>query len=456
MAENKAMNRINRLLDPGSFVEIGAQITSRMTSFTMDQQQVASDGVITGYGLIDGNPVFVYCQDRDVLNGTMGEMHATKIANLYDWAMKTCAPVIGLIDCGGFRLQESVDALDGFGALLKKQVEANGCLTQICGVLGTCAGGMTMVPALCDFVYMAKDSRMFVNAPHTLTDDPALARNFKADMFQNEISGQAEVVATEEEVLSKIRDLVLMLVDDTYGCCEEEELNRYVTVTPSKDMDVRELIGQCADNGLFIELRGSYCPEMVTGFMKLNGIRVGVIANAPAIYDKDGKRMEGTPKGLTAAGCAKAAAFVRYCDSQEMPVLTIVAADGFASLVDTEIRMPIALAELVKAYSECWSTKINLIVGDTYGTAYLAMNAKSIGGADLAFCWDTVKIGMMNAESAANILDAKGDASERGRQAQAYDALQNAGQTAASRGSIDAVIAPRDTRKHLIMAFSVV
>ena len=454
MAENLALKRIGRLLDEGSFVEIGAQITSRMTSFTKERQQIASDGVITGYGLIEGNPVFIYCQDRAVLNGTMGEMHAAKIVNLYDWAMKTCAPVIGLIDCGGFRLQESVDALDGFGKLLKKQVEASDCLTQICGVLGTCAGGMTMIPALSDFVYMSKASKMFVNAPHTLTDDPDLARNFKPDMFQNEISGQAEVLETEAEVLDKIKELVLMLVDDTYGCCQDEELNRAISVDVSAELDTRELIRQCADYRQFIELRSSYCPEMVTGFIRLNGIRAGVVANAPALFDQQGVKTEDLPKGLTAAGCAKAAAFVDFCGAREIPVLTIVAADGFASLVDTEIRMPEALASLVKAYSQCWSTKINLIVGNTYGTAYTAMNAKSIGGADLAFCWDTVKIGMMNAENAANILDAEGDADARAEQAAAYEALQNAGQSAASRGSIDAVISPKDTRKHLIMAFS--
>lgn len=451
MEECMARKRIDGLLDEGSFVELGALLTARITDFTLKPNREPSDGVITGYGQIDGNPVFVYSQNRDVLNGTMGEMHAKKIADLYDRAMKTGAPVIGMIDCGGFRLQESVDALDGFGKVLAKQVEAGGCCLQISAVFGTCAGGMTMVPALSDFTFMTKDAQMFVNAPHTISDNPKLARDFSSGQFQNEVSGQAEVLDTEEEVLSKIRELVLMLTDDTYGCCEEEELNRLITPTEG---DTRALLRECADGHLFTEVYGGYHPEMVTGFMKLNGIRIGVVGNVSALYDENGEKTGELPKGLTSGGCKKAAKFLRYCACADIPILTVTSADGFAPLEDTEKELPAALAELVKAFSEAWVSKINLIVGDTYGSAYLAMNAKTIGGTDMVFAWDGIKIGMMEAEKAANILAADADAAGRERQAAEYEKRQNSVEAAAARGCVDAIIAPESTRKHLIMAFS--
>ena len=451
MAECLALKRVHTLLDEGSFVELGALATARITDFTLKQMKEPSDGVITGYGQIEGNPVFIYSQNRDVLNGTMGEMHAKKIADLYDKAYKAGAPVIGLIDCGGFRLQESVDALDGFGKVLEKQVNASGCCLQISAVLGNCSGGMTLVPALSDFVFMTRDAQMYVNAPHTLTDNPKLARDFQCGQFQNEVSGQAEVLDTEEEVLAKIRELVLALVDDTYGCCGEEELNRYVT---AKAGDTRALLKECADGRLFTEVYGSYNPEMVTGFLKLNGIRIGVVGNASALFDEKGEKTADLPNGLTAGGCKKAAKFVRFCNENDLPVLTVTAADGFAPLENTEKELPAALAELVKAFSESWASKVNLIIGDTYGTAYTSMNAKAIGGANMVFAWEGVKIGMMKAEKAANILAADGDCAERERQAAEYETLQNSVESAAARGSVDAVIPPESTRKHLIMAFS--
>lgn len=454
MAECLALQRISQLLDEGSFVETGALVSARITDFTLKNQAEPSDGVITGYGQIEGNPVFVYSQNRDILNGTMGEMHAKKIADLYDLAMKTGAPVIGLLDCGGFRLQESVDALDGFGKVLAKQVECADSVIQISGILGNCAGGMTMIPALSDFAFMAKDAQMFVNPPHTLTDNPNLARNFVAGKYQNEISGQAEVLETEAEVLEKIRELVVMLVDDDYGCCGEDELNLYVSEKTAERLDTRALLNECADRE-FVEIRPAYYPEMVTGFLTLNGIRVGAVGNASVLYDENGEKTADLAKGLTAGGCEKAAEFLHFCNIHDIPVLSVTAADGFEATENTEERLPRAIAGLVKEFSEsCWNTKVNLIIGDTYGSAYLAMNAKSVGGADMVFAWDQARIGMMEAEKAANILFADADAAAKERQTSAYEAQQNSVLSAASRGSVDAVIAPQDTRKHLIMAFS--
>lgn len=454
MAECLALKRISQLLDEGSFVEVGAAVSARITDFTLKNQAEPSDGVITGYGQIEGNPVFVYSQNRDVLNGTMGEMHAKKIADLYDLAMKTGAPVIGLLDCGGFRLQESVDALDGFGKVLAKQVECADSVIQISGILGNCAGGMTMIPALSDFAFMAKDAQMFVNPPHTLQDNSNLARNFVAGNYQNEISGQAEVLETEAEVLEKIRELVLMLVDDEYGCCSEDELNRYVSGKTAELKNTRALLNECADNS-FVEVRPAYYPEMVTGFLKLNGIRVGAVGNASALYDESGEKTTDLAKGLTAGGCEKAAEFVRFCNTHDIPVLTVTAAGGFEAVESTEKDMPKAICSLVKEFSQgCWNTKVNLIIGDTYGSAYVAMNAKAIGGADMVFAWENAKVGMMEAEKAANILFADEESAAKERQASSYEARQNSVYSAAARGSVDAVIAPKDTRKHLIMAFS--
>lgn len=454
MGENIALKRIEKLLDAGSFVELGALVSARITDFTLKNQAEPSDGVITGYGQIEGNPVFVYSQNREVLNGTMGEMHAKKIADLYDKAVRSSAPVIGLIDCGGFRLQESVDALEGFGRILEKQMAYSGELLQICGVLGTCAGGMTMIPALSDFTFMSKDADMFVNAPHTIIDNAALARDYVSEAYQNEVSGQAEVLESEDEVLEKIRQLVLMLEDEEYGCCDESELNRYVASgKTAENKDTRALLKECADNGLFMEIRPAYHPEMVTGFMKLNGILVGVAGNAAALFDEEGNAVKELPLGLTAGGCKKAAEFLAYCNMHSVPVLTVSAADGFAAVEDTEKNLPKALAGLVRTFSGLWSARVNLIIGDTYGSAYTAMNTKSVsGGTNMTLAWDQVKVGMMQAEKAANILFARDE--EKEKQASAYEAKQNSVWSAAARGSIDAVIEPKDTRKHLIMAFS--
>ena len=382
MAECLALERINRLLDEGSFVEVGALVSARTTDFTVNDQSAPSDGVITGYGQIEGNPVYVYSQNRDVLNGTMGEMHAKKIAKLYDMADKAAAPVIGLLDCGGFRLQESVDALDSFGCVLAKQAEYADSVLQISAVMGNCAGGMTLIPAMSDFAFMTKEAQMYVNAPHTIQDNKKLSREFDSAKYQAAVSGQAEVLESEEAVLTKIRELVVMLIDEEYGRCGEDDLNRYISDKTCAMKDARALLAECADDK-FLEIRPDYAPEMVTGFLTLNGILVG------AAYHDGG-----------------------------------------------------------------FNSKVNLIMGDTYGSAYVAMGARSISDADMVFAWDDVKVGMMEAEKAANILFAAEGEKATEKQAAAYEGKQNAVTSAAARGSVDAVIAPAQTRKHLIMAFS--
>ncbi|MCC8141807.1 MAG: carboxyl transferase [Lachnospiraceae bacterium] len=454
MADNKAMERIEKLLDAGSFVELGALVTSRVTDFSLQDQAEPSDGVITGYGQIEGSPVYVYSQNRDVLNGTIGEMHAKKITDLYDKAMRTGAPVIGLIDCGGFRLQESVDALDAFSKVLERQILCSGELLMISAVFGTCAGGMTLVPALSDFTFLTKDAQMFVNAPHTVTDNTSMARDPAPAVYQNEVAGLAEMLDTEDEVIEKIRSLILMFENDMYGSSSPSDLNRFIDADRiAEHTDTRTLLRECADNGEFLEICPACHPEMVTGFMRLNGILVGVAGNAPALFDDTGEIEKELPKGLTAGGCEKASRLITFCSQADIPVLTVAAADGFARVEDTEKNLPAALADMMRALARLPKARVGLIIGDTYGSAYLAMNARPLwNGTSMILAWDQVKVGMMEAEKAANILFAK-DADKERRESD-FESKQNSVLSAAAHGNIDLVIDPKETRKHLIMAFS--
>lgn len=454
MEGNRARKRILALLDTGSFVEVNALVTARTTNFSVKPKMESPDGVIAGYGQIEGNPVFVYSQDKDSLGGTMGEMHAKKICRLYDLAAKTGAPVIGFLDSAGFRLDESVDALDAFGSVLEKQMHTKGNCLQICGVFGQCAGGLTFIPALADFTYMSSGAALFVNPPHTIADDGTLARNFDTAEYPNTVSGQAQVLPSEENVINAIRELVLFLEDRSYGVCEEEELNRMISPAVVQRADIRALLAECADSR-FLEIRPDFCPEMVTGFLKLNGILVGAIGNASALYDAKGEKRADLPKGLTPGGCRKAAQFVHFCNAFGLNLLTVGAADGFEKSARSQARLSGALAQLVQElYLAKGSTRVSLLIGDTYGTAYTVMNAKAFGGADLTFAWSGIKTGMLPADQAAAILYADQDIAETAAQAAAFDQFQNAVESAAARGSVDAVIDPAETRKHLIMAFS--
>ncbi|MCD8300583.1 MAG: carboxyl transferase [Clostridiales bacterium] len=443
MAEYNALERVEKLLDAGSFVEVGALVTARLTDFSIGHHFEPSDGVITGYGQIDGNPVYVYSQNRAVLNGTMGEMHAKKLADLYDKAARTGTPVIGLIDCAGFRLQESVDALDAYAKVLAKQMQYARKMLMVSGIFGLCGGAMTLIPAFSDFTFMTKEARMFVNAPHTVTDDAQLSRNFNSGIYHNEVSGLAEVLETEDDVIAKIRAVICMGGSCSYGSCDEAELNRFISDDVIKDIpDTRALLNECSDYGNFLEIRPAYQPEMVTGLLRLNGIEVGAIGNVPTIS-----------RGLTTGGCRKAADFVRFCRRARIPVLTISATDGSEAVERTERSIPWAMASLMEELAGITEARVNLIIGDTYGIGYIAMTTKALfEGSNMTIAWKDVKLGMMHAEKAINIIAAQDP--EMVRQAASYESRQNSIRSAAARGSVDSLIDPRETRKHLIMAFS--
>ena len=278
-SNNLAEQRICRLLDENSFMEIGSLVTARNTDFNLADEATPSDGVITGHGLIDGNLVFVYSQDSSVLNGTIGEMHAKKIAAVYDRAMKMGAPVIGLLDCAGVRLQESVDALNALGMIYEKQVMASGVIPQICAVFGNCGGGLTVVPGLCDFAYMEADkAKMFVNAPNAIEGNYVGKCDTSSADFQSTETGVIDMAGSEEEIFAQIRELVCMLPADNTenGYMEEceDDLNRACENVDTMKGDPRFVLSEISDNHNFLETKKDYAKSMVTGFIQLNGLTV--------------------------------------------------------------------------------------------------------------------------------------------------------------------------------------
>lgn len=455
-AQNLASTRIASLLDANSFVEIGGQITARNTDFNLSAQKTPSDGVITGYGLIDGNLVYVYSQDVSVLKGTIGEMHAKKIANIYALAMKTGAPVIGLIDCAGIRLQEATDALNGFGQIYMSQTMASGVVPQITGIFGTCGGGMAMIPALTDFTFMEeKKAKLFVNAPNALKGNRAEVCDTASAAFQSE-SGLVDFVGSEDEIFAQMRALVCMLPgnnedNDSYEECTDD-LNRVCADLANCAGDTSIALSQIADNHVFFETKKDYAKSMVTGFIRLNGMTVGCVANRNEIYDENGKKTESFNGEMSAAGAKKAADFVSFCDAFSIPVLTLVNVKGFKATKESEKHIAKTVGKLIYAYAEATVPKVSVIVGQAYGSAYLAMNSKSIG-ADMVYAWPTAEIGMMDANMAAKIMYPNADAAEINEKAAEYATLQSSVLSAARRGYVDTIIEPEDTRKYVIGAF---
>ena len=452
-----ASNRITSLLDANSFVEIGQSVTARTTDFNMTEKKAPSDGVITGYGVIDGNLVYVYSQDASVLNGTVGEMHARKISKIYDLAMKTGAPVIGLVDCAGLRLQEATDALEAFGEIYLKQTMASGVIPQITGIFGTCGGGMAVIPALTDFTFMeAKKGKMFVNTPNALEGNSKDKCDTADAKFQSEETGLIDGVGTEEEILGQIRELVTLLPSnyedaDAYDECTDD-LNRVCAEIENCTGDTAIALSQISDSGLFFETKAAYGKDMVTGFIRLNGATVGAVANRSEIYDAEGKKVEEVDGSISARGARKAADFVKFCDAFSIPVLTLTNTTGFKATLCNEKMMAQSVGEMIHAFADATVPKVNVIIGKAYGTAYVAMNSKAIG-ADMVYAWDSAEIGMMDASLAAKIMYAGSDAAVLNEKAAQYRELQSGVASAAARGYVDTIISPADTRKYVIGAF---
>lgn len=454
--DNSAMQRIAKLVDENSFMEIGSLVTARSTDFNLAQTDTPSDGVITGHGLIDGNLVFVYSQDASVLGGTVGEMHAKKIAATYDMAVKMGAPVIGLIDCAGIRLQESVDALEAFGMIYSKQAQASGVIPQISAVFGTCGGGLAVVPALSDFTYAEADkARMFINSPNAIDGNRVDKCDTSAAAFQSAETGTIDGTGSEDEILAQIRQLVCILPANNAegGCVDEctDDLNRACQSLDTMKGDPRYVLSEISDNHIFVEAKADYAKEMTAGFIKLSGMTVGAVANCTEIYDAEGKKTEEFNAALSARGCNKAAEFINFCDAFDIPVISLTNSTGFRATMCSEKNLAKAVGRLVSAFANATVPKVNLIMDKAYGSAYTVMNSKSLG-ADLVYAWPDAKTGMMDARLAAKIMYADESAAVIEEKAAEYDALQGSVNAAAAHGYVDRIIDYPGTRKYLIAA----
>ena len=396
--ENLAIQRIAKLVDENSFMEIGSLVTARSTDFNLTAAKTPSDGVVIGHGLIDGNLVFIYSQDASVLNGTIGEMHAKKIAKIYDMAMKVGAPVVGLIDCAGLRLQEATDALNAFGEVYLKQTLASGVIPQITAIFGTCGGGAALIPTLTDFTFMtAEGGKLFVNSPNALDGNYQAKLDTASAAYLSENSSLVDGVFEDDATtLANIRSLVDMLPDNNMEDAESDctdDLNRIIPNLDGFAKDARAVLQNIADNNVFVEVKKDYAKDMVLGLIKLNGATVGCVANQAA----DGGEL------LSTSGAYIAADFVKFCDAFNIPVLTLVNAKGFVATVSNERTIADAAAKLTYAFADATVPKVTVVMGDAFGTAYTIMNSKAIG-ADMVYAWPCAKIGTMDPEMAVKIM----------------------------------------------------
>ena len=451
-----ARDRITALFDDDSFVEVGAFVKSRSTAFNMEAMQTPADGVVTGYGTVNGNPVYVYSQDASVMGGALGEMHAKKIAKIYDMAMKAGAPVVGFIDTVGVRLQESVDALEGYGMIYEKMTEASGYIPQVAVVVGDCAGGSSIFAGLADFVMMStKNARVFLNSPNTLDEKTATFDNVASAKVHAEESGLATVIEdTEEKLIEDVRDLLSYLPQNS----EEnvpfydvtDDINRVDPALNSFDFDdqkVKVVMASIADNNTYFELGKDYGQTAVTAFIRLDGGTVGVVANNEVRVDY--------------AGVKKITDFVYLCDSFNIPVVTLTNIEGFESTVATEkLGIVKACSEMTRAFASASVPKINILLNSAFGSSFVMMNSKALG-CDMTYAWPTATVSSLKTESAMKIMYAEelkagtltGEA--YAEKAEAYEAANASAYAAAAKGLVDDIIEPAATRKRIIAALEV-
>lgn len=460
-----ARERLEKLFDENSFVETGLFVTHRCTNFGMEKKQTPADGVVTGYGTINGRLVYASAQDFTVVGGSLGEMQAMKIANAQEAALKVGCPMISINDSGGARIQEGVDALAGYGRIFYNNTMASGVIPQISVIMGPCAGGAVYSPAITDFIFMVEGTgEMFITGPQVIkavTGEEVSSEDLGGAMAHNRISGCAHFACENEDAcIEQIRVLLSYLPQNnnepapSFACTDD--LNRENTVldtivpeSPNKAYDMYDVISEIADNGEFFEYQKYFAANIITGYIRLNGRSVGVIASQP-------KAMAGC---LDINASDKAARFIRTCDAFNIPLLTLEDVPGFLPGSAQEhggiIRHG---AKMLYAYSEASVPKVTLITRKAYGGAYIAMCSKHLG-ADFVYAWPDTEIAVMGAEGAANIIFAKEiKASEnpaekrREKIAEYQDTMMNP-YIAASRGYVDDVIMPHDSRKYLVSAF---
>lgn len=454
--------RINNLLDSNSFVELGAFITHRNTEFNMGTQETPADGVVTGYGTMDGRLVYVYSQDPTVIGGSLGEMHAKKIARVYDDAMKMGAPIIGFLDSAGIRLQESIDALEGYGVIFQKQSLASGVIPQITIISGDCAGGAGSIPGLSDFTFMvSKNARLFLNSPNTFDEANVTFDNIASAKVHTSKTGLAHFAyETEGQCIDMVKLLLTYLpsnnLEDAPLYATVDDLNRVDpglnTIVPEDvAINIQAIIQSLADGGQFFEIQKEFAPNIKIGFIRLNGSTVGLVANEAD--HKEGK--------LDIDAMNKVSRFVGFCDGFNIPVLTLTDVDGFVSGVEGETSGILrASAQMINSFARATVPKVNVLLRKAYGSAYVAMNSKHIG-ADYVYAWPTASIGIMPAQSAVHIMygdeiiKSKDQTTLMQDKVSEFEKMQSSPYAVAAKGYIDDIIEPATTRKHVIAAFEV-
>ncbi len=457
-----ARERIELLLDEGSFEEFDMFVAHRSTDFGMQEDRPAGDGVVTGWGTVNGRVVYVFSQDFTVMGGSVSETHAQKICKIMDLAVQNGAPVIGMNDSGGARIQEGVASLAAYGEVFQRNVMASGVVPQISLIMGPCAGGAVYSPAMTDFIFMVKDtSYMFVTGPDvvkTVTNEVVSAEELGGAGTHTKKSSVADgAFENDVEALSEIRRLIDFLpannrdrapvrpfFDDPARI--EDSLDTLVPDNPNQPYDMRELIQKVADEGDFFEIQKDFAGNIITGFVRLEGSTVGVVANQPMVL----------------AGCLdidasrKAARFVRFCDAFEIPILTLVDVPGFLPGVAQEYGGIIKHgAKLLYAYAEATVPKVTVLTRKTYGGAYVVMASKHLR-ADFNYAWPTAEVAVMGAKGAVEILyrSELGDKDKIAARVKDYEDRFANPFVAAERGFIDEVIMPHSTRRRVARAFA--
>ena len=460
-----ARERLDLLLDPGSFQELGMLVKHRSTNFGLDKHQFLGDGVVTGYGKLDGRLVYVYSQDFTVLGGSLAEAHAEKICKVMDLALKNGAPLIGLNDSGGARIQEGVVSLGGYADIFYRNVRASGVVPQLSAIMGPCAGGAVYSPALTDFIFMAEGtSYMFVTGPNvvkTVTHEEVTSEELGGASAHASKSGVTHFTAPNEAaVIDQLKRLLSYLPQN----CEEEPrrlvyesgqderrpaLDDLIPESALQPYDIRDAIKEVVDADTFMEVQSAYAENMVCGFARLAGRSIGVIANQPAF-------LAGV---LDIKASTKSARFVRTCDSFNVPLLVFEDVPGFMPGSDQEWNGIITHgAKLLYAFSEATVPRVTVITRKAYGGAYDVMNSSHIG-ADLVYAWPTAEIAVMGAKGAAEIIfrkeiaQADDPAVKHAEKEAEYAEMFAHPYNAAARGYVDEVILPRNTRAKLIQAY---
>lgn len=459
-----ARERLDLLLDKGSFHEMDAFVTHRTNDFGLEKQKIMSDSVVTGWGTIEGRLVYVFSQDFTVFGGSLGEVHAEKIIKLMDMAMKNGAPVIGLNDSGGARIQEGVVSLGGYADIFLRNVMASGVVPQISAIMGPCAGGAVYSPALTDFIFMVRNSSyMFVTGPDVVkavTNEIVSFEDLGGASVHAEESGVCHLAAdSEADTLFLIRTLLGYLPQNNMEdppfvdmgddpLRRESALDTLVPDDPSKPYEIKDVIQLVMDNGEFFEIHANYAQNIVVGFARLGGHSVGIVANQPAV-------LAGV---LDIDASEKAARFIRFCDSFNIPIITFEDVPGFLpGTVQEHGGIIRSGAKLLYAYSEATVPKLTVITRKAYGGAYDVMSSKHIRG-DLNIAWPTAEIAVMGPDGAVNIIfrkelaEAEDPVARKAELVEEYRTKFANPYVAAGRGFIDDVIEPRDTRPRLINA----